>query len=190
MNERVRSTLKYSGVFLFGLLIGAFLLETVEIYFRPTYRDLIIRTHLKVEQEFLASRARRENRLLEVAFHRWAVVNAESDEGFRVFQEPGADLNGTYLYPFDMYILKLMSSGENIKRGGKIVEGYDRGKFAVALDALGQRNEAEKQWQRAQMLINRKTIKETKEAVYSMLKQEDSDIHLKAEDKILGAKKQ
>lgn len=190
MNERLKSILKYSAVFLLGLLIGAFLLETFEMYLRPSYRDLIIRTHLKTEQEFLASRAARENRHLEAAFHRWAVVNAESEEGFRVFQKHGVELDDQpYLYPFDMYILKWISSGDNIKRGGKIVEGYDRGKFAVALEGFGQKKEAEKQWQLAQELMHRKTIKETKDAVYAMLEQEQSDIHLKAENKILGPKK-
>jgi len=190
MNERLKFALKYTGVFLLGLFIGAFLLETLEIYLRPSYRDLIIRTHLKTEQAFLASRAARENRHLEVAFHRWAVVNAESDEGFRVFQVHETELDDQpYLYPFSMYVLKWMSSGDNIKRGGKIVEGFDRGKLAVALEALGQTKEAENQWQRAQLLIHRKTIKETKEAVYSMLEQEKSDIYLKAENKILGPEK-
>lgn len=132
-----------------------------------------------------------KNKHLEAAFHRWAVVNAESDEGFRVFQEHGVELDDQpYTYPFDMYMLKWMSSGANIKKGRKIVEGFDRGKLAVALEALGQKKEAENQWQSAQILIHRKTIKETKEAVYVMLEQEKSDIHLKAEDKILGKKKE
>jgi len=41
MNERLKSTLKYAGVFLIGLFIGAFLLETLEIYLRSSYRDLV-----------------------------------------------------------------------------------------------------------------------------------------------------
>lgn len=191
MNERLKSTLKYTGVFLFGLLVGAFLLETVEIYLRPSYRDLILRNHLKTEQEFLASRSTRENRHLDVAFHRWAVVNAESNEGFQVFQEHSVELEDSpYSYTFVMYILKRMSSDDNIKRGEKIVEGFDRGKLAVALEALGQTKEAENQWQRAQVLIHRKTIKETREAVFSMLELEKSDIYRQAEDKILGKRKQ
>ncbi len=191
MNVRLKNALKYFSVFFAGLIIGAFLIETIEMHLRPSYRDLIIRTHLKTEQEFLASRAARENKHLEAAFHRWAVVNAESDEGFRVFQEHGVELDDQpYTYPFDMYMLKWMSSGANIKKGRKIVEGFDRGKLAVALEALGQKKEAENQWQSAQILIHRKTIKETKEAVYVMLEQEKSDIHLKAEDKILGKKKE
>ena len=190
MNERLKSTLKYTSVFFLGLLVGAFLLETVEMYLRPVYRDLIIRTNLKTEQEFLASRAVRENRHLDAAFHRWAAVNAESDEGFRVLREHGAELDDQpYTYPFDMYMLKWMSSGDNIKKGRKIVEGFDRGKLAAALEAIGQKKAAEQQWQLAQELIHRKTIKETREAVYSMLEQEWSDIYQKAEAKILEKRK-
>ncbi len=189
MSATLKAALKYTAVFFLGLLVGAFLLETLEIYLRPSYRNLIIRTYLKTEQEFLASRAIRENRDLDAAFHRWAVVNAESEDGFRVFREDGIKVEQPYLYPFDMYMLTWMSSGNNIKKGGKIVEGFDRGKLAVALETLGQKKEAEKQWQRAQELIRRKTIKETKEAVSSMLEQEKSDVHLKAEEKILGPQK-
>jgi hypothetical protein len=186
MNERLKSTLKYSGVFLVGLLLGAFLLETLEIYLRPSYRDLVLRNHLKTEQEFLAMRATRENRLLEATFHRWAVVNAESDDGFHVFQAHSLELDDApYSYLYVMYILKWMSTGENIKRGEKIAEGFDRGKLATALEAVGQKKEADNQWQRAQALIHRKTMKETKEAIYSMLEHEKSDLYRKAEDKVL-----
>jgi hypothetical protein len=187
MNERFKSTLKYTGVFLLGFLVGAFLLETLEIYLRPTYRDRVIRSYLKAEQEFSASRAIREKRPLDAAFHRWAVVNAEADNGFRVLRAHDNDIDSQpYSYPLGILGLKWMSAGDNIKRGAKIVEGFDRGKLAAALDVLGRTKEAEKQWQLAQDLIHSKTIKETKEAVYSMLEQEKSGIFLKAEDKILG----
>jgi len=190
MNERLKSTLKYTGVFLLGLVVGAFLLETFEMHLRPAYRDLIIRSNLKTEQEFLASRAIRENRHLDAAFHRWAAVNAESDEGFRVLREHGVELDDQpYTYPFDMYMLKWMSSGDNIKKGRKIVEGFDRGKLAVALETIGQKKAAEQQWQLTQELIHRKTIKDTKESVYSMLEQEKSDLYQKAEATILDKRK-
>jgi hypothetical protein len=187
MKERSKSLLKYTGVFLLGLLVGAFLLETLEIHLRPAYRDLVIRSYLKTEQEFLASRAAREKRSLDAAFHRWAVVNAETDNGFRVLRPQDNDIDSQpYLYPLGVLGLEWMSKDVNARRGAKIAEGFDRGKLAAALDVLGQTKEAEKQWQLAQNLIHRETIKETKEAVYSMLKQEKSEIYLKAEDKILG----
>jgi len=189
MNAKLKTTLKYSGVFLLGLLFGAFLLETLEIHLRPIYRDLVIRSYLKTEQEFLASRAVREKKPLDAAFHRWAVVYAEADNGFRVLRAQDNDIDSQpYSFPLGVLGLKWMSSGDNIKRGAKIVEGFDRGKLAAALDVLGQTREAEKQWQLAQEMIHRKTIKETKEAVYSMLEQEKSEIFLKAEDKILGTR--
>ncbi|HWR73124.1 MAG TPA: hypothetical protein VN604_08130 [Nitrospirota bacterium] len=190
MNARLKSTLKYTGVFFFGLLFGAFLLETLEIYLRPSYRDLIIRSHLKTEQEFLASRAVRENRSLDAVYHRWAVVNAESEEGFCVFRDPNKELEDSpYLYPLNMIVLKSMASGTNIEKGKKIVEGIDRGKLAIALDALGRKKEAEEQWQLAQQLTHHATMKATRDFVYKLLEQEKTDIHLKTEDKVLGPQK-
>lgn len=190
MNERLKAFLKYAGVFLLGLLIGAFLLETLEIYLRPSYRDLIIRTHLKTEQEFLASRAARENKPLDAAFHRWVVVNAESDEGFRVFQINNKELDDNpYLYPLGMLALKSMASSTNVERGKEIEEGIDRGKFADALEKLGRTKEAEDQWQQAQILTHNPSTKATQALVKALLEQEKTDLHLKAEDKILGPQK-
>jgi hypothetical protein len=190
MNVRIKSILKYSGVFFLGLIVGAFLLETLEIHLRPSYRDLLIRTDLKTEQEFLASRALRANKPLDVAFHRWAVVNAESEVGFRIFQINYNEIDSSpYLYPLGMLALKSMASTTNIERGRKIEEGIDRGKLAVALEKLGRMKEAEDQWQQAQILTHNPTMKATKAFINVLLEQEKSDLHLKAEDKILGPQK-
>jgi hypothetical protein len=186
MNERLKSVLKYTTVFLIGLLVGAFLLESLELYVRPTYRHLI-RIYLKTEQEFLASRKARDNKLVESAFHRWVVVNAESDDGFRVFRDTDNDIGEkSYLYPFQLLGLKWMSSQDNIEKGKKIAEGIDRGKLAFALETLGQKKEAENQWQQSHRLTHHATMKATKDFVYSLLEQEKSDLYLRAEDKVLG----
>lgn len=188
MNDRLKSSLKNAAIFFFGLIVGAFLLESLEIHLRPSYRHLIIRTHLKTEQEFLAQRAARENRPLEAAFHRWVVVKAESDEGFRVFRRTNAELDTSpYLYPLSMLVLKSMASGTNIARGTEISEGIDRGKLAAALETMGRKKEAEEQWRQAQLLTRYSTMKATKDFVYKLLEQEKTDIYLKAEDKVLGS---
>jgi hypothetical protein len=190
MNDRIKKALKYGSVFLLGLFVGAFLLETLEIYLRPSYRDLIIRTDMKTEQEFLSSRAARANRPLDAAFHRWAVVNAESDDGFRILNINYKDYDSSpYLYPLGMLAIKSMTSSTNYERGKKIQEGIDRGKLAVALKQLGRKKEAEEQWQQAKILTHNPTIEATKTFVQALLKQEKSEIYLKAEDKILGPEK-
>jgi hypothetical protein len=187
MNDRLKSRIKYFGVFMLGLFVGAFLLESLEIYNRPIYRDIIIRSHLKAEQEFLASRATRANRPTEAAFHRWTVVNAETENGFGFLRLRGDDLDGKpYLSPFALPVLKWMSSDEKIKRGAKIVEGLDRGKLAAALEGLGSKEEADEQWRLAQQLMHRPTIEATKESVQRLLKSESEPLHRQAEDAVLG----
>lgn len=190
MNVRLKSFLKYSGVFLLGLFVGAFLLESLEMYLRPSYRTIIIGSHFRAEQEFLASRAARENRPVEAAFHRWAVVNTESEDGFDFLRLRGDELDGKpYSYPFGLLVLKWMSSGENIKRGEKIVEGIDRGKLAAALETIGRNQEAEEQWQRAQQLMRGKTVEAAKDRVNNLLKSENEPLHKAAEDAVLGPEK-
>ncbi len=187
MNERLKSILRYSGVFLLGIIVGAFIIESLEVYVRPSYRDIILRTHLKTEQEFLASRSARENRLLEAAFHRWVVINTEAEDGFRTFRVPHKELDADpYMQPFLLLGLKWMWSDDRIKRGGKIEEGYDRGKLADALDSVGRKEEANIQWDEAQRLTHFKTVDETKTAVYWLLKLEATSTYRKAEDMVLG----
>ncbi len=90
------------------------------------------------------------------------------------------------MQPFLMLGLKWMWSDDRIKRGGKIEEGYDRGKLAAALDSVGRRKEANLQWHEAQLLTHFKTVDETKTAVYSLLKLEATSTYRKAEDIALG----
>ncbi len=188
MNRRLKSVSKYIAIFLAGMILGAFLLESLEIYVRPTYRDLV-RVYFKTEQDFLAARKARNNKLLESAFHRWAVVNAESVDGFSVFQNVNRDLDEkSYLYPFQLLGLKWISS-QDLEKGKRIAEGLDRGKFAFALDALGRKKEAEDQWQQSYILSHNATMKATKDLVHSLIERENSDTHLKAEEKVLGVQK-
>lgn len=189
MNQKIKSGLKYSAVFLVGIIIGALLIESLEIKVRPFYKDILM-TELKIEQEFMASRSARENRSFVAAFHRWAAVNAESEDGFRVSRTENNEINGSsYLFPFQLYVLKMIQSPEGIQKGKKIVEGIDRGKLAIAFEALGQNEEAEKQWQLAQQLMRRPTMDATKSAINSLMHQENTELQQKAEDAVLGRQK-
>lgn len=191
MTIKFKSILKGTGIFLLGLVAGAFVIESLEIYVRPTYRQLI-GTDLKIEQEFLAGRAsaNRENKPLEEVFHRWAAVNAESEEGFRVFRGKNYQIDDkSYLFPFALLGFKWMSSPDNIQKGKKLVEGLDRGKLAVALEKMGQQAEAEKQWEKSQQLQQGRTQETVKRSTHSILRQEKTDMYQKAEDAVLGKQK-
>lgn len=65
-------------------------------------------------------------------------------------------------------------------------EGVDRGKLAMALESVGDKREAEKQWKLAQTLLKRKTLDETRQLVAGLIEQEKSGSHLKAERAVLG----
>src|ERR1017187_7576229 len=110
MNPKIKSGMKYTVVFLVGIIAGAVLLESLEIKVRTFYRDIIM-TNLKIEEEFMASRAARENKPFVAAFHRWAAVNAEAEDGFRVFSPENNEINDrSYFFPFQLYALKMIAS--------------------------------------------------------------------------------
>lgn len=189
MNQKIKSILKPVIIFLLGMLIGAILVESLEVYVRPTYRQLI-GTDLKIEQEFLAIRAARENKPLETTLHRWAAVNAESEQGFRVFQKSSDQIEDqSYLFPFQLLALKWMYSPDNVQKGKAVIESIDRGKLAVALEALGRIDEADQQWKYAQQLTPELKMEMVKKSVNTMLAAEKTEESKQAEDAVLGPRK-
>ena len=77
LNGRLKSSLRYTVVFLLGLSVGSFLLETLEFSLRQAYRNPIIRTNLETEQEFLAACAVRDNKQLQSVSYRQVIVTSE-----------------------------------------------------------------------------------------------------------------
>lgn len=189
MNQKISSAFKTVSIFLLGILVGAFLVESLEVYVRPTYRQLI-GTDLKTEQEFLAVRAARENKPFETTLHRWATVNAESDQGFRVFRKSNDQIEDqSYLFPFQLLVLKWMYPPDKIQVGSAVIESLDRGKLAVALEALGRIEEADQQWEKARQLTPALEMEMVKKSVYAMLEAEKSEESKQAEDAVLGPQK-
>jgi hypothetical protein len=180
---------KYIGwlaIFCLGFAVGAFAILHLEKKVRSTFVKMI-QSGLKVEQEFLGAKAARENRRFESAVHRWVAANAESENGFRIFDEEQKYYNDeSIFFPFYLVVYEKMNSTENVQKGKLVVEGLDRGKLAVALEMIGEHALAEDQWQKAHLLMKRKSIEDTKKSIHNLLKQEETDLHLKAEEVVLG----
>jgi hypothetical protein len=173
----------WSAIFLLGMIVGVFSTLHLERRVRPTLVKMI-QTGLKVEQEYLASRAAREDRQFEAAIHRWVAANAASETGFCANQ---THYNGdTILLLPSLIVFEKMF--ENAREGQLIAEGIDRGKLAVSLEAIGENGLAEVEWARAHSLMKRKSIEDTKMSVYGLLKQEDTDLYQRAESAVLGAR--
>jgi hypothetical protein len=77
-----------------------------------------------------------------------------------------------------------------MEKGGYIIEGIDRGNLAVALEADGDNAEATRQWDQAQKLLRKKSIEDTRNLILNLLEQEKTELHLQAEEKILGDKEE
>jgi hypothetical protein len=179
--------LKMSGIFVGGIIIGGVLMNLLHMHIRPVYRDTI-RIDLKTEQEFLASRAARYGDKLRAASHRWNVVDLEADDGFHAFREErNKDDDSSLLFPFNMLVLKGIASqmGEGKKKIEKVIEGVDRGKLAVALESIGEKEKADKQWEIARVLTIQKSLEDIRRLVLRNLEHEKTDLYLQAEKAIL-----
>jgi len=67
----------------------------------------------------------------------------------------------------------------------RIIEGIDRGKLAIALESIGEKEQAAKQWEIARLLTRQKSIEDIRRLVISSLEQEKTDLHLQAEKAVL-----
>ena len=190
MKHRIIKVLKIGGIFIGGIIVGAILMNCLDMYVRPAYRETI-RINLKTEQEFLASRAIRQGDKMRALVHRWNVVDADSKDGFRVFRkEQNKDIDSSFFFPFEMLLLNAMihDSETRYKKGVQIDEGINRGRLALSLEAIGSREEADRQWEIARTLINRKTIEDTKKLILKLQEGDNTEIHRQAEKAVLGEK--
>ena len=187
MKQQIIRIVKMSGIFVGGIIIGAVLMNLLHMYVRSTYRETI-RINLKTEQEFLSVRAARRGDNLRALSHRWNVVDAEARDGFRAFRkERNKDIDSSFLFPFHMLVLRAIQSPMKGKQEevDKFIEGMDRGKLATALESLGERQEAAKQWDIARLLTRQKSIEDTRRRVLGWMESEKTDLHLQAEKAIL-----
>ncbi len=67
----------------------------------------------------------------------------------------------------------------------RFIEGVDRGKLATALESLGEKEEAAKQWDIARLLTRQNSIEDIRRRVLGWLEVENTDLHLQAEKAIL-----
>jgi hypothetical protein len=187
MKQQVITIVKISSIFVGGIIIGAVLMNLLHMYVRSTYRETI-RIDLKTEQEFLAGRAARQGDNLRALSHRWNVVDAEARDGFRAFRkERNKDIDSSFFFPFYVFVLKAIKPQMRGKQKevDMFIEGMDRGKLAVALESIGEKEEAAKQWDIARLLTRQKSIEDIRRRVLGWLEGEKTDLHLQAEKAIL-----
>lgn len=176
-------------IFFFGFIAGALATSLLVKEVRPTFVKMI-QSGLKTEQEFLAAKAARENRKFEAATHRWVAANAESEEGFRIFRKDQSYYNDeSIFFPLALLVFKDMNSTESVIKGQKIVEGIDRGKYAVALEEIGQNDLAQNQWEKALSISGMPSMEKLKNSVQLLIEQEKTELHLSAEKVVLGERK-
>lgn len=187
MKQKMSNIFKISGIFAIGLIFGAILMNLLNMYVRPTFRETI-RIDFKTEQELLASRAAREGNEERALVHRWNVVDAETNDGFRAFsKERNKDIDSSFFFPFHMLTLKAMMNpnDESQAKGAAIAEGLDRGRLALSLEFIGAQKDADKQWEIARDLIGKGSIDEVKGLLLKVKELDNTETYLQAEEAVL-----
>jgi len=175
----------YLALCIFGAFIaGAAAMNLFYLHIRPAHRD-VMRVMFHMDQEFRASGATRDQNLYQGLVHRWNVVDSHPQGEINIFNDgayKGEDSD--FWFPFRIYILGKIGKGTS-PRGQLITKGMDYGKLAFSLESIGASKEAEKFWIIAHKIINRKTMKETKEFVIKINGLEDTDNYKEVEEIML-----
>jgi hypothetical protein len=177
----------FLSVFALGLAVGAAGVLLIDLRTRATYRE-VLRSNLLVEQELLAARTARQGDRLRSLVHRWNVVDARSEDGFRIFRASPPFDDG-FFFPFALLSLKeMVLRADESRRGSRVGEGLERGKLALALEAIGSPGLADEQWRRAQDLLGRHSLDEVRRTIEKVIDVENSDAAKQAAGVVLDGK--
>jgi hypothetical protein len=178
--------LKISGIFLLGVIVGAVLMNLLYMYVRPVYRHMI-RTQIKTDQQFLASRATREGNKIEAAMHRWFVLEMDSEKSRH--EKSDRESDSSFLFPFYWAPLRKQADSRAKERPQNyrhIEEGMERAWLAAALEDINEKQEASKQWLKAQTLLGESSVENTRKIIFDLLEKEKTDTYIEGEKMILG----
>jgi len=167
-----------------GVAVGAAGILFLDMRTRATYRA-VLQSKFLAEQEALARRTARQGDRLRSLVHRWNVVDASSEDGFRIFRaDPEID-DGFFLPVILLGLKHITASVDESGRGARVSEGLERGRLAAALEGVGAPTTADEQWRRAQDLLRRHSLEDVRRTVDGLLKIENSDVAKQAEAVVL-----
>ena len=133
-----------SALFVLGLFVGAFATDALHVWSRPKLASTL-RTAIQTQEEFLASRAARDGRLVESLVHRSNAAASWSGEGFTALDRTFDDFDGTRFLPIVLWAIyhQVERAYPNAKAEGRRRYGAVLWhEVALTLDALNLPQEA------------------------------------------------
>jgi hypothetical protein len=169
-----------------GFAAGASAMSLLELGVRPTYRETI-RSEFVAEQAFSATREARAGNRLRAVFHRWNVVEATAENGFRIFRPDSSSREDRdFWLPFRLLVLQRIRRNLDPEgRGQRLMEADNRARLALALEAMGGHLAADAQLHAASRLAG-KSPDAMRRAAEAWAEEEDSDAYRRAEAIVLG----
>ncbi len=161
---------KYIGglsLIIAGFTIGVIFMGLLSMKSSNIYMETA-RINYSTEQEALAVRAQKDGDFNKSLVHYSNLVYATSSPGIRFFETR----KWSFLFPFASIFIQAI--GHNIdtsKIGQERIEGINRGKLAIILEALERKNEAEEQYHIAANLLGIDNVQSVKEKVKSIQEQ-------------------
>ena len=140
-NAALRQYLKYAGVFVVGILMGAFLMSRVE---QRSIDGAVasVRSHFQSNEELRAARERCHKRVAAAVPHAWNYANLADWHELRDFDLPRGEER-----LFACAVLAGIIDDFGANSGMKLDAVIARAKLAVTLEDAGHAELAEAQWE-------------------------------------------
>lgn len=166
------STKLFASLFLVvGFVLGVLIMGLLSQKASKTYLE-IVNVKYEIQQEKLASRAKKDGDLERALIHYTNLVDATSSPGRAFFNFD--ETTWTWGFPFAALFLHKISEGtdsQGIARARN--EGVNRGKLAAILEALGREKEASEQYKKAAALIGFEDINRVKKLITTLESEEE-----------------
>ncbi len=146
-----------------GMITGVILMGLLSMKASKIYLESI-RIDYLTEQELLAVRAQKDGDSNQALIHYSNLVYATSPSGIRFFETMQS--KWSFSFPFAAIIVEEIgrdAGASKLSRAG--IEGVNRGKLGIILEALGRKNEAEEQYQIAAKLMGTNDTQEVRERI-------------------------
>jgi hypothetical protein len=156
------------AAFVVGVVLGGTSMNLLAMKASKVYLHAI-RSDYLAQEELLAVQAQKRHDFNQALVHYNNMVYATSAPGDAFFKT--AQSKWSFWFPFAALVIDQM--GRDSKSSGLAqnkIEGINRGKLGMILEALGKKNEAEKQYQMAADLMGIKDIQRLKETIRQMSK--------------------
>jgi hypothetical protein len=163
----MRQCLKYSSIFIFGLIIGIVIMGYLSMWASKTFLE-VFRSDYYFEQIRSAADAHKQGNEYAEFVYRSNVVDSLLSGKLTVFNT--MKTTWSLGFPFAALILDRISTAPELEKGRKISYGVELGRLAEVTEKIGQKEDANRLWNESARLMGHNDVTRVRSLVSGLHK--------------------